>query len=159
MVQVTDTTTGEIYQAQLTAERRQLRGDAYRACGRIACTTMICWAVNANNIDGATPRSRTSRAPIAATALRGADRSRDRRSVVRGGLDLGASDPMSRPAEVSPLHRLREGRRGSFTELVRTDQRLVKRIVNHGTAYQWKVRSEDVNGNEPATRTPCPSRR
>jgi hypothetical protein len=37
---------------------------------------------------------------------------------------------------------------GSFAEIIRTADRLVKRIVSHGTAYQYKAHAEDVNGNE-----------
>jgi hypothetical protein len=147
MVQVTDTTTGEVYQAQLL----------YSAPNYVTTISglrpgrphdLIAWAVNANNIDGFTTAVVPFTSANSSTALAAPTLTGIQVQSFEVDLDLGpVSDVAGQPKFRRYIVFEKVGA-GSFTELVRTDQRLVKRIVIHGTAYQWKVRSEDVNGNE-----------
>jgi hypothetical protein len=147
MVQLKDTTTGEIYQAQLT-----LNAGNYEATvsglrpNRVH--SILCWAVNANNIDGATATLANFTSANAAIGLSAPTVAVSQTQSFQVDIDQGAVTDVAAQPKFRRYVLFEKVGAGSFAEVMRSDQRIVSRNVNHGTAYQYKVHAEDVNGNE-----------
>jgi hypothetical protein len=147
MVQLKDTTTGEIYQAQLT-----LNAGNYEATvsglrpNRVH--SILCWAVNPNNVDGATATLANFTSANAAIALSAPTVAVTQTQSFQVDVDQGAVTDVAGQPKFRRYVLFEKVGAGSFAEVMRTDQRIVSRFVNHGTAYQYKVHAEDINGNE-----------
>jgi chitodextrinase len=147
MVQVTDGTTNEIYQAQLrdNAGNYEAMISGLRP-GRTH--NLIVWAVNANNLEGLAAAlgpftsANSANAPAAATLA--AQQLGPRQITVTWS--AAAPGAGSTPIENYIVHR-RIGA-GSFAELTRTAAlKVIDDSVTLGTAYQYKVQAVDRNGN------------
>jgi hypothetical protein len=148
MVQVEDLTTHEEYQAQLI-----LNAGNYEA--RISGLRpnrnhqVYAWAVNAFNVDGVPSAQVAFTSSNAVTALSAPTVSVVQVQSFQVDIDLGAVADVAGQPKFRRYVVFEKVGGGSFTEIARTEQRLVSRTsLTHGTTYQYKVRSEDVNGNE-----------
>jgi hypothetical protein len=152
-IQVKDTTTNEIYQAEL-----RLSGANYEATVSglrpARAHEVVAWAVNANNVEGTvttavpftTANSTTAPdAPVAVSAVQ-------KQSFEILVAWSQVTDVSGRP-KVRRYIVLEKVGAGAFTEVARTDALEFPRHVSHGTALQYKIRTEDVNGNESADST------
>lgn len=147
MVQVTDTTTTEVYQAQLllNAGNYEARVSGLRPN---RAHQVVCWAVNATNIDGFTTAAVAFTSANATTALSAPSVAVAQLQSFQIRVDLGqVADIAGQPHFRRNIIFVKAGA-GSFAEVVRTDQRFYDYPVTHGVAYDVKARSEDVNGNE-----------
>lgn len=147
MVQVTDTTTNEIYQAQL----RLVSGNYEAVVGGLRpnrAHNVVAWAVNANNIDGTSTSAVNFTSANATTALAAPTPSVTQIQSREVKVALGAvADVAGQPKHRRNILFEKVGA-GAFTEVARSEERTFIRTVTHGTAYEYKARSEDLVGNE-----------
>lgn len=150
MIQITDTTTNEIYQAQL-----RLVGANYEATvGGLRpnrAHKVVAWAVNANNIEGAvtaevnfTSANYTTgpSAPATCTVQQRSPRSVELRW---GSVAPAAGAPQIRRYIIFR----RQG--GAYSEVNRINGHTwIDDNVTISLAYDYKVRAEDMVGNESA---------
>jgi hypothetical protein len=150
-VQLTDTTTNEIYQAQLVLN---VGNGFYEATvsglrpNRLH--SILIWAVNANNIDGATLNPGNFTTANAVTALAAPSIAVTQLQSFEVNIDLGAITDVAGQPKFRRYVLFEKVGAGAFAEVQRTPDRTLKRSVSHGTAYQYKAHSEDLVGNESA---------
>jgi hypothetical protein len=149
IVQLTDTTTNEIYQAQLT-----LNGGNYEATisglrpNRLH--SILVWAVNANNLDGATATAANFTTANATTALAAPSVGVGQLQSFEVQIDLGAVADVAGQPKLRRYVLFESVGGGAYAEVKRSEERTFTRPVSHGVVYAYKARSEDVNGNESA---------
>jgi hypothetical protein len=149
IAQLTDTTTNEIYQAQLT-----LNGGNYEATisglrpNRVH--SILVWAVNANNLDGATATASNFTTANATTALAAPSVTVGQVQSFEVRVELGAVADVAGQPKLRRYVLFESVGGGGYTEVKRSEERAFTRTVVHGTLYAYKARSEDVNGNESA---------
>jgi uncharacterized protein YoxC len=151
MVQLTDTTTNEIYQAQLLLN--PLNGTYEGTVSGLRPNrvhTGLVWAVNANNVDGVTTAIGAFTSANATTALAAPTVAAQQLQSFEVNVDLGAVADVAGQPKFRRYVLFEKVGAGAFAEVQRTPDRTIKRAVSHGVAYQWKAHSEDVNGNESA---------
>jgi hypothetical protein len=151
MVQLTDTTTNEIYQAQLLLN--PLNGTYEATVSGLRPNrvhTGLVWAVNANNVDGVTTAIGAFTSANATIALAAPTVAAQQLQSFEVNVDLGAVADVAGQPKFRRYVLFEKVGAGAFAEVQRTPDRTIKRAVSHGHAYQWKAHSEDVNGNESA---------
>lgn len=152
MIQVKDTTTNEIYQAQL----RLVSGNYEATVSGLRPNRgheVIAWAVNAANLDGAvtaavsfTSANHTSGPSAPASSPTVQQRSPRQVEVSWNQVTPAAGAPGIRRYIV-----FRQDGGGSFVERIRIDAlKWIDDNVSLGTGYTYKVRAEDMVGNESA---------
>lgn len=148
--QLTDTTTNEIYQAQLVLNPGT--GFYEAIVGGLRPNRLhngIVWAVNSFGIDGTTAALAPFTTANAVIALAAPAVAATQVQSFEVNVDLGAvADVAGQPK--FRRYVLFEQVSGAYVEVQRTPDRTIKRTVAHGLTYNWKARSEDVNGNESA---------
>lgn len=149
MVQVTDTTTNEIYQAQLmlVAGNYEATVSGLRP-GRNH--QAVAWAVNANNVDGVatSPLTFTSDNSTTAPSAPASISSQQLSPRLVGVTWAKVADVADKP-KIRRYIVFKKIGAGSFLEVDRVDGNLWKDdTVSFSTTYQYKVHTEDVNGNE-----------
>lgn len=149
MVQLKDTTTNEIYQAQLT-----LNAGNYEATvsglrpNRVH--SIVAWAVNSNNIDGATATTSNFTTANATTALSAPTVSVSQVQSFEITVDIGAVSNVAGQPNFLRNVLFESVNGGGYTEVQRSAARQFTRTVVHGSTYAYKARSEDMNHNESA---------
>ncbi|MGD9953463.1 MAG: hypothetical protein AB7S87_12875 [Burkholderiales bacterium] len=146
MVQVTDSTTNEIYQAQLLLAAGNYEATVAGLRPNRA-HTVVAWAVNANNLDGvaSSPVGFTSAnytsAPAAPSGL----------TIAQGtGKTVRVACAAPSFANFKELVWFRKvGAGGSYVEYRRGDNNfLVDEAVSYGSTYYYKARAVDRSTNE-----------
>lgn len=147
--QLTDTTTSEQYTQQLF-----WTGAAWQATiGGLRPNrlhSMIVWAVNANNVAGTTASIGNFTSANATNALAAPTVAVTQKQSFEVNIDLSAIADVAGQPKFRRYVLFEQVGGGAMAEVQRTPDRTLKRTVVHGTVYQYKVRSEDVNGNESA---------
>lgn len=151
MVQVTDTTTNEVYQAQLL-----LNGSNYEATisglRPNRAHQVVAWAVNANNVDGTAtaPASFTSANATGGPTYPGSIGVIQTQSFDLQ-IDWGAVTDVAGSPKIRRYVLFEKIGGGAYTEIARPDTtRYTRPGISHGTLYTYKVRTEDINGIESA---------
>lgn len=149
MVQVTDTTTNEIYQAQL-----RLNAGNYEATvsGLRPNRThqVIAWAVNSDNVDGAT----TLPVPFTSANYTTSPPYPPSISVAQTQsfevvVDIGAVSDTAGQPKIRRYVLFEKVNAGAYVEIARPDTTRYQRPnVSNSNTYTYKARSEDINGNE-----------
>jgi hypothetical protein len=150
-VQLSDTSTKEVYQAQLLLNAGTGNYEATISGLRPNRThSILCWATNANNMDGATATLPNITSANAATALAAPTVTVTQLQSFEVKIDLAAvANVAGQPGFYRNVLFESVGG-GAYTEVKRDAGRTFIRAVSHGVVYAYKARSEDMNHNESA---------
>lgn len=148
-VQLTDSTTNEIYQAQMTFNA--VTGFYEATVSGLRPNRVhngVVWATNSNNIDGATAAFGPFTSATAAIALAAPTINVTQAQSFYVDVDMGLIADVAASPKFRRYVLFEKVGAGAFVEKMRTADRIVKVQVSHGTAYQYKAHAEDLVGNE-----------
>jgi hypothetical protein len=149
-VQLKDTTTNELYQAQAAFVSPGVYSVSIGGLRPNRLHSVSAWATNANNLDGAIATAANFTTASASIALAAPVISVAQKTSFFVDLDQSAIADVAGSPKFRRYVLFEKIGAGAFVEKMRTADRQVHLAVQHGNAYQWKAHAEDLVGNETA---------
>lgn len=149
VVHVTDTTTGEIYQAELSLVAGNYEATVSGLRPNRAHTA-VAFARNSDNLKGLVSAALAFVSANATTALAAPTVTVTQVQSREVKVELAAVADVAGQPKLRRYVLFEKVGGGSFAEVKRSEERTFIRTVSTGTSYEYIARSEDINGNESA---------